>query len=101
MNSDPKVSFYLEHRELIEEWASLRDVAARELSSALDVPAAQSSCQVTAPLSFWVPTIRVAEHCSSRRPGSPSHRAMSSSSGSRRNCVSQVTRLSGLSSVSW
>lgn len=36
MNSDPKVSFYLEHRELIEEWASLRDVAARELSSALE-----------------------------------------------------------------
>lgn len=36
MNSDPKVAFYLEHRELIEEWAPLRDVAAKAIASALE-----------------------------------------------------------------
>jgi hypothetical protein len=36
MDEDPKLDFYLKRREQIEEWASLRDHAARALDRALD-----------------------------------------------------------------
>lgn len=36
MNKNSKLGFYLQHRALIEEWASIRDIAATELDLALE-----------------------------------------------------------------